>query len=48
MVWEYGAAISAIVLGDNTVTLTLTPGEKAGDRVVGVVEPVTPDFAVRN
>lgn len=48
MVWEYGAAISAIVLDDNTVTLTLTPGEKAGDRVVGVVEPVTPDFAVRD
>ncbi|HXR33234.1 MAG TPA: D-alanyl-D-alanine carboxypeptidase/D-alanyl-D-alanine-endopeptidase [Verrucomicrobiae bacterium] len=48
MVWEYGAAISAIVLDDNTVTLTLTPGEKAGDRVVAVVEPVTPDFAIRN
>jgi D-alanyl-D-alanine carboxypeptidase/D-alanyl-D-alanine-endopeptidase (penicillin-binding protein 4) len=48
MVWEYGAAISAIVLDDNTVTLTLTPGEKAGDRVMGVVEPATPDFAVRN
>lgn len=48
MVWEYGAAISAIVLDDNTVTLTLTPGEKAGDRIVGAVEPATPDFAVRN
>src|SRR5262245_52437183 len=33
MVWEYGAAISAIVLDDNTVQLTLTPGEKAGERV---------------
>ena len=48
MVWEYGAAISAIVLDDNTVTLTLTPGDKAGDRVEGVVEPATPDFAVQN
>jgi D-alanyl-D-alanine carboxypeptidase/D-alanyl-D-alanine-endopeptidase (penicillin-binding protein 4) len=48
MVWEYGAAISAIVLDDNTVTLTLTPGEKAGDRTVEVVEPATPDFAVQN
>ena len=48
MVWEYGAAISAIVLDDNTVTLTLTPAEKAGDRVVGAVEPATADFAVRN
>lgn len=48
MVWEYGAAISAIVLDDNAVTLTLTPGEKAGDRVMGVVEPGTPDFALEN
>jgi len=29
MVWEYGAAISAIVLDDNTVQLTLTPGDHA-------------------
>jgi serine-type D-Ala-D-Ala carboxypeptidase/endopeptidase (penicillin-binding protein 4) len=48
MVWDYGAAISAIVLDDNTVTLTLTPGEKAGDAVQAVVEPTTPDFVVRN
>ena len=26
MVWEYGAAISALVVNDNTATLTLTPG----------------------
>src|SRR5467141_4017311 len=26
MVWEYGAAISAIVVDDNTVALSLTPG----------------------
>src|SRR3989440_6156229 len=31
MVWEYGAAISAIVVDDNTVALTLTPGEQAGN-----------------
>jgi len=48
MVWEYGAAISAIVLDDNTVALSANPGEKPGDRVEGVVEPATPDFAVRN
>jgi D-alanyl-D-alanine carboxypeptidase/D-alanyl-D-alanine-endopeptidase (penicillin-binding protein 4) len=48
MVWEYGAAISAIVVDDNTVTLTLTPGEKAGDAVQAVVEPPTPDFVVSN
>ena len=33
MVWEYGAAISAIVVDDNTVAVTLTPGEKMGDPV---------------
>jgi len=48
MVWEYGAAISAIVVDDNSVTLTLTPGEKAGDRVQTVVEPLQQEFVVKN
>ncbi|MGB7846163.1 MAG: D-alanyl-D-alanine carboxypeptidase/D-alanyl-D-alanine-endopeptidase [Candidatus Acidiferrum sp.] len=48
MVWEYGAAISAIVVDDNTVTLTLTPGEKAGDPVQAVVEPAVQEFVVKN
>lgn len=48
MVWEYGAAISAIVVDDNTVTLTLTPGETAGGAVEAVVSPATPDFLVQN
>jgi D-alanyl-D-alanine carboxypeptidase/D-alanyl-D-alanine-endopeptidase (penicillin-binding protein 4) len=48
MVWEYGAAISAIVVNDNTVTLTLTPGEKAGVAVTAVVDPPTREFVVRN
>jgi serine-type D-Ala-D-Ala carboxypeptidase/endopeptidase (penicillin-binding protein 4) len=48
MVWEYGAAISAIVVDDNTVALTLTPGEKADDPVTALVAPATPDFAVEN
>ena len=48
MVWEYGAAISAIVVDDNTVTLTLVPGEKAGDPVLATVEPLTPDFILQN
>jgi D-alanyl-D-alanine carboxypeptidase/D-alanyl-D-alanine-endopeptidase (penicillin-binding protein 4) len=47
MVWEYGAAISAIVVDDNTVTLTLTPAEKAGGTVAAVVEPATREFAVK-
>src|SRR5712692_4409305 len=48
MVWEYGAAISAIVIDDNTVTLMLTPGEQAGNPVQAVLTPGTPDFTVAN
>jgi serine-type D-Ala-D-Ala carboxypeptidase/endopeptidase (penicillin-binding protein 4) len=48
MVWEYGAAISSIVVDDNTVALTLTPGELAGDPVHADVVPATPDFNVEN
>jgi D-alanyl-D-alanine carboxypeptidase/D-alanyl-D-alanine-endopeptidase (penicillin-binding protein 4) len=47
MVWEYGAAISALVVNDNTATLTLTPGQ-AGDAVQAVVSPRTQDFIVDN
>jgi len=46
MVWEYGSAISAIVVDDNTVTLTLTPGERAGELSNWVVEPATSEFVV--
>jgi serine-type D-Ala-D-Ala carboxypeptidase/endopeptidase (penicillin-binding protein 4) len=48
MVWEYGAAISAIVVNDNTVTLTLTAGEKTGDAVQTVMEPPEQEFVVKN
>jgi D-alanyl-D-alanine carboxypeptidase/D-alanyl-D-alanine-endopeptidase (penicillin-binding protein 4) len=48
MVWEYGAAISAIVVDDNTVAVTLTPGEKMGDPVQAAVAPLTPDFVLQN
>jgi D-alanyl-D-alanine carboxypeptidase/D-alanyl-D-alanine-endopeptidase (penicillin-binding protein 4) len=48
MVWEYGAAISALAVNDNVVTLTLSPGENAGDAVTGSLAPETPDFFVKN
>jgi serine-type D-Ala-D-Ala carboxypeptidase/endopeptidase (penicillin-binding protein 4) len=48
MVWEYGAAVSAIVVNDNIATVTLTPGQAAGDAVQAVVAPRTPDFIVDN
>ena len=47
MVWEYGAAISALVVNDNTATITLTPGT-TGEGVPVSVSPRTPDFAVDN
>lgn len=48
MVWDYGAAISAIVVDDNTVTLTLTPGDKSGDAVQAALEPPAQEFVVKN
>jgi serine-type D-Ala-D-Ala carboxypeptidase/endopeptidase (penicillin-binding protein 4) len=48
MAWEYGAAVSAIVVNDNTVTVTLTPGEKPGDPVTVAIAPATQEFVVRN
>src|ERR1700730_10447647 len=48
IVWEYGAAISSIVVDDNTVTLTLTPGEQAGHPVAAALPPSTLDFTVQN
>src|SRR5438046_2470114 len=48
MVWEYGAAISSIVVDDNTVTLTLTPGEQTGSPVQASESPATPEFLVEN
>src|SRR5262249_19049537 len=48
MVWEYGAAISSIVVDDNTVTLTLTPGDQPGSSVQASESPATPDFLVEN
>lgn len=48
MVWEYGAAISAIVVDDNTVRLTLTAGLQDGNSVLAAVAPATADFAIEN
>jgi D-alanyl-D-alanine carboxypeptidase/D-alanyl-D-alanine-endopeptidase (penicillin-binding protein 4) len=48
MVWEYGAAISSIVIDDNTVAVTLLPGQLAGEPVQAATAPATPDFYVEN
>jgi serine-type D-Ala-D-Ala carboxypeptidase/endopeptidase (penicillin-binding protein 4) len=48
MVWEYGAAISALVVDDNTATLLLTPGQRAGDVVTAEMQPHIEEFVVQN
>src|SRR2546430_15140669 len=48
MVWEYGAAVSAIIVDDNTVALTLTAGDVSGEAVRAEVAPATTDFSVTN
>jgi len=48
MVWEFGAAVSAIIVNDNTVALTLTPGEKEGAAVKSELSPMTAEFRVNN
>ena len=48
MVWSYGAAVSAIVVNDNAVTLTLVPGAATGKPVAITLEPWTRDFTLRN
>ena len=48
MVWEYGAAVSALVVDDNTVTLTLTPGEKLGELAQVSVDPPAQEFTVKS
>jgi len=48
MVWEYGAAVSAIIINDNTVALTLTPSDVPGEPVRAEIAPATPDFIVTN
>src|SRR5260370_4577525 len=48
MVWKDVAPVSAIVVNDKTVTLTLTAGESAGAPVQAVVAPSTRDFIVQN
>ena len=47
MVWEYGAAISPIVVNDNTTTVTLTPAAP-GEPVQSSIAPATVDFLVDN
>jgi serine-type D-Ala-D-Ala carboxypeptidase/endopeptidase (penicillin-binding protein 4) len=48
MVWEYGAAVSAIVVDDNTVTVRLAPAERPGEPVQVSVDPPAQEFTVKS
>jgi D-alanyl-D-alanine carboxypeptidase/D-alanyl-D-alanine-endopeptidase (penicillin-binding protein 4) len=48
MVWSYGAAVSALSVNDNTVTLTLSAGEQDGGATSYTVEPWSDEIEVEN
>jgi D-alanyl-D-alanine carboxypeptidase/D-alanyl-D-alanine-endopeptidase (penicillin-binding protein 4) len=47
-IWEYGAPVSALILDDNSVALTLKPGERAGDLATVVLSPAFEYFEIDN
>lgn len=47
-VWEYGAPVSALTLNDNAVTVTVTPGGKAGDAASILISPPVDALLVLN
>jgi serine-type D-Ala-D-Ala carboxypeptidase/endopeptidase (penicillin-binding protein 4) len=48
MLWAYGAAVSAIVINDNTFTLELRPGMLAGDPATYVLNPAADFYTIEN
>jgi D-alanyl-D-alanine carboxypeptidase/D-alanyl-D-alanine-endopeptidase (penicillin-binding protein 4) len=48
ILWSYGAAVSALSVNDNTVTLELRPGEREGDPAWFGVEPWTEYYRIQN
>ena len=46
LVWSYGAEISALSFEDNIATLSVSPGERAGDPVVVETSPETAYYRV--
>ena len=45
LMWDYGAPVSALTVGDNFRNLTLTPGVQAGDAITASWNPPLPDDA---
>ena len=48
MMWGYGAAVSALAVNDNTLSLELGPGEKEGDPARFGVEPWAGYYSIQN
>jgi D-alanyl-D-alanine carboxypeptidase/D-alanyl-D-alanine-endopeptidase (penicillin-binding protein 4) len=46
LVWSYGAEVSALSFNDNIATLTVSPGERAGDPVMVEQSPETAYYRV--
>jgi len=48
MMWGYGAAVSALAVNDNTISLELRPGEREGDPAWFGVEPWADYYRIQN
>lgn len=48
MLWGYGAAVSALCINDNTITLEIRPGAQVGDPVAYDSEPWASFYKVQN
>jgi len=46
--YEYGAPVSALTVGDNTLTLAIRPGEREGDPAVLVLNPALEYYNIDN
>lgn len=48
MVWEYGAPVSVLTVNDNSVSLVIRPGRRAGGPVLVEFRPAVEPFTVLN
>ncbi len=48
MTWEYGAAVSALVVNDNAVRVTVRPGRREGEPAMVEFHPPLEPFTVHN
>ena len=46
--YDYGAAVSALTLNDNTLALTVQPGERAGDLATLTLDPRVEFYRIEN